>query len=74
MTAFAIAGIQMPVSASEENASAMGRRLDLLVSRYPWVQMAVFGELTAVGPLPRFAQALSRRPAAETRRHRRTAS
>jgi len=58
MTPFAIAGIQMPISASEENVSAMGRQLDLLMARYPWVQMAVFSELAAFGPLPQFAQAL----------------
>lgn len=28
MTPFAIAGIQMPVSANDENLSSMGRRLD----------------------------------------------
>jgi predicted amidohydrolase len=58
MTPFAIAGIQMPISAGEENVSAMGRHLDLLMARYPWVQMAVFSELAAFGPLPQFAQAL----------------
>jgi len=58
MTPFAIAGIQMPISAGEENVSAMGRQLDLLMARYPWVQMAVFSELAAFGPLPQFAQAL----------------
>jgi predicted amidohydrolase len=58
MTPFAIAGIQMTISATEENLSAMGRQLDLLMARYPWVQMAVFSELAAFGPLPQFAQAL----------------
>jgi predicted amidohydrolase len=58
MTPFAIAGIQMPISAAEENVTAMGRRLDLLMARYPWVQMTVFSELAAFGPLPQFAQAL----------------
>jgi deaminated glutathione amidase len=58
MTPFAVAGIQMPISAAEENVSAMGRHLDMLMARYPWVQMAVFSELAAFGPLPQFAQAL----------------
>jgi len=58
MTPFAIAGIQMPISAAEENISAMGRRLDQLMARYPWVQMVLFSELAAFGPLPQFAQAL----------------
>jgi deaminated glutathione amidase len=58
MTPFAIAGIQMPISATTENVSAMGRRLDQLMARFPWVQMAVFSELAAFGPLPQFAQGL----------------
>jgi len=61
MTPFAIAGIQMPLSATAENVSAMGRRLDLLMARYPWVQMVVSSELAAFGPLPQFAQGLPRR-------------
>ena len=36
----------------------MGRRLDLLMARYPWVQMVVFSELAAFGPLPQLAQPL----------------
>lgn len=58
MTPFAIAGIQMPLSGAAENLTAMGRRLDILMARYPWVQMVLFSELAAFGPLPQFAQAL----------------
>jgi deaminated glutathione amidase len=58
MTPFAIGGIQMPLSATADNLTAMGRRLDLLMARYPWVQMVVFSELAAFGPLPQYAQAL----------------
>ncbi len=58
MTPFAIAGIQMPISATESNVTAMGRRLDLLMLRYPWVQMVVFSELAAHGPLPQHAEPL----------------
>jgi deaminated glutathione amidase len=58
MTPFAIAGIQMPVSATTENLTAMGRGLDQLMSRCPWVQMVVFSELAAFGPLPQYAQPL----------------
>lgn len=58
MTPFAIAGIQMHVSAVRENVTEMGRRLDLLVARFPWVQMVVFSELAAFGPSPSHAQAL----------------
>ncbi len=56
MTPFAIAGIQMHVSAQTENVSAMGHRLDLLMARFPWVQMVVFSELAPFGPLPENAQ------------------
>jgi predicted amidohydrolase len=48
----------MPVAASGENLPAMRHRLDLLMARYPWVQMALFSELAPFGPLPRFAQPL----------------
>ncbi|HEY2112444.1 MAG TPA: carbon-nitrogen hydrolase family protein [Dongiaceae bacterium] len=58
MTPFAIAGLQMPISALQENVTAMGQRLDLLMARYPWVQMVVFSELAAFGPLPQHAQPL----------------
>ena len=58
MTPFAIAGIQMHISASHENVSAMGHRLDILMARFPWVQMVVFSELAAFGPLPGHAQTL----------------
>jgi len=58
MTPFAIAGIQMRISASKENVSAMAHRLDILMARFPWVQMVVFSELAAFGPLPGHAQTL----------------
>ena len=58
MTPFAIAGIQMHVSASGDNIAAMAHRLDILMARFPWVQMVLFSELAAFGPLPGHAQAL----------------
>ncbi len=58
MTPFAIAGIQMHVSALHENVTAMGHRIDILMARFPWVQMVLVSELAAFGPLPRFAQDL----------------
>ncbi len=58
MTPFAIAGIQMHVSASHSNVEAMGHRVDVLMARFPWVQMVVFSELCAFGPLPGHAQPL----------------
>lgn len=56
MTPFAIAGIQMHVSADHENFTAMGHRLDILMKRFPWVQMVMFSELAAFGPSPVHAQ------------------
>lgn len=56
MRSFSIAGIQMPVSAVQSNVPAMLRKLDILMSVYPWVQMVVFSELCAFGPLTYYAQ------------------
>jgi deaminated glutathione amidase len=55
---FAIAGVQMHVAAVHDNIAAMRHRLDLLVARFPWVQMVVFSELAPFGPLPHHAQPL----------------
>ncbi|MEQ8320425.1 MAG: carbon-nitrogen hydrolase family protein [Rhodospirillales bacterium] len=52
MTPFAIAGVQMHVSASHENVTAMSHRIDQVMARFPWVQMIVFSELAPYGPLP----------------------
>lgn len=65
MTPFAIAGIQMYVSAIESNIPGMRQRLDVLMLRYPWVQMVVFSELAAFGPIPSNAQEMPG-PAEET--------
>ena len=46
----------MPVSAGTENVTAMAKRLDVLMLRFPWVQMVVFSELCAFGPVPKHAQ------------------
>ena len=56
MTPFSIAGIQMVVSAGASNVSLMKFRLDVLMSVFPWVQMVVFSELAAFGPLSIHAQ------------------
>ena len=58
MTPFAIAGIQMYVSANQPNIEAMDHRLNVLMARFPWVQMVLFSELCAFGPLPGHAQPL----------------
>lgn len=52
MTPFAIAGVQMHVSATHENVTAMSHRIDNVMARFPWVQMIVFSELAPYGPLP----------------------
>ena len=56
MTPFAIAGVQMHVSAEHENLTAMEHRIEVLMRRFPWVRMVLFSELAAFGPLPRHAQ------------------
>jgi predicted amidohydrolase len=58
LTPFAIAGMQMYVSAIESNIPGMSERLDILMLRYPWVQMVVFSELAAFGPVPTHAQTM----------------
>jgi len=58
MKPFAIAGMQLALSALHENVTAMGARLDVLMSVYPWGQMVVFSELAAFGPLTVHAQPL----------------
>ena len=58
MKPFAIAGMQLELSAVQENVTHMGQRLDVLMSVYPWVQMVVFSELSPYGPLIQNAQPL----------------
>jgi deaminated glutathione amidase len=55
MTPFAIAGVQMHVSALHSNVEGMLHRLDLLMARFPWTQMVLFSELAPFGPLTRFS-------------------
>jgi predicted amidohydrolase len=55
---FAIAGIQMSVSAFEENITRMGHYLAHVKHRFPWVDMVLFSELAAFGPNPLLAQTL----------------
>jgi len=58
MNLFAIAGIQMYVSAVASNLPTMEQRLATLMAVYPWVQMVVFSELAAHGPLTVHAEPL----------------
>lgn len=56
MTRFAIAGIQMHLSAINSNLDAMYNKLHVVMARFPWVEMVVFSELAALGPSPANAQ------------------
>lgn len=56
MTPFAIAGVQMHVAALNSNVEGMRHRIDILMARFPWVQMVLFSELSPYGPLDKFAQ------------------
>lgn len=56
MKPFAIAGIQMKVSAVVPNVEMMKLKLDITMNLYPWVDMVVFSELCAYGPLLHNAQ------------------
>jgi len=55
MKPFSIAGIQMHVSAIQSNIPMMKIKLDVLMKVFPWVQMVVFSELCAFGPLKKNA-------------------
>ncbi len=56
MVPFAIAGMQIPIGTGIDNTPAMRAMLDILMHRFPWVQMVMFSELAAFGPLPGHAQ------------------
>lgn len=47
---FGIAGIQMAVSATEENITRIGRYVAHVRQRFPWVSMLLFSELAPFGP------------------------
>lgn len=55
---FAIAGVQMQVSAFDENITRMGRYVAHVKRRFPWVGMLLFSELAPFGPDPAKAQPL----------------
>lgn len=56
MTPFSIAGIQMYVSGAHSNVQQMKHKLEVLMAVYPWVQMVIFSELCAYGPLTYYAK------------------
>ena len=53
MIPFAVAGVQMNVSATDENVTAMKHKIAQVMARFPWVQMILFSELATFGPLPK---------------------
>jgi predicted amidohydrolase len=56
MRPFAIAGIQMKVSAVAPNVEMMKLKIDITMNLYPWIEMIMFSELCAYGPLTHTAQ------------------
>jgi predicted amidohydrolase len=56
MKPFAIAGIQMKVSAVAPNVEMMKLKIDITMNLYPWIEMIMFSELCAFGPLTYTAQ------------------
>lgn len=57
MTPFSIAAVQMDLSVTD-NVSTMAGQVDVVKKRFPWVDMVLFGELSAFGPRPQTAQSL----------------
>jgi len=47
---FGVAGVQMSVSAFDDNVDRMGAYLRHIRMRFPWVRMVLFSELAALGP------------------------
>jgi deaminated glutathione amidase len=52
MVPFAIAGVQMPIPALQDNTPAVTAAVGGVVARFPWVQMVVLSELACSGPVP----------------------
>ncbi|AEI81562.1 hypothetical protein CNE_BB1p01350 (plasmid) [Cupriavidus necator N-1] len=55
---FGIAGVQMYVSASQDNVERMGGYMKHISKRFPWVRMVLFPELCPLGPSREKAEAL----------------
>ena len=56
MKPFAIAGIQMYVSALHENVTRFCQKVETLMHVHPWIQMVMTSELAVHGPLIRNAE------------------
>jgi len=54
---FSIAGLQLSISA-DDNLLRLEREVNLLMARFPWVQMVLLAELCPFGPLTTTAQSL----------------
>jgi hypothetical protein len=54
MKPFAIAGIQS--ISCRSNVEMMKLKIDITMNLYPWIEMIVFSELCAFGPLSHAAQ------------------
>jgi predicted amidohydrolase len=57
MNSFAIAGIQLD-AINGDNLDNMTKQIDLVMKRYPWVQLIMFGELCVYGTSFNSAQAM----------------
>jgi predicted amidohydrolase len=62
MQPFALALMQLALPADGDNTARMRHKLERLLLTYPWVQMAIFSELSAFGPDPANAIALPGAP------------
>lgn len=58
MRPFPIAGVQMDVKFGQDNIPMMAHKLEVLMLRFPSVEMVVFSELAAFGPSMPHAQTL----------------
>lgn len=58
MTPFAIAGLQLYLAGYGDHLPYLKARLNHLMHVFPWVQMVVFSELAALGPVADHAQTL----------------
>ena len=47
---FGVAGVQMAVSAFNDNVERMGAYMTHIRTRFPWVRMVLFSELAPLGP------------------------
>jgi len=47
---FGVAGVQMNVSAFDDNVERMGNYMRHIRTRFPWVRMVLFSELAPLGP------------------------